>query len=208
MNIPMMATLLKPAKCGEAELKLYEVTKEEALVSKLRAAFNPGRPDGSTLPGKYALLKVRGSTMMSDTQMERRTNHEVIRRAHCNVLIGGLGIGMILLPILRKPEVNHVTVVEISGDVISVVYHQLLPHLNGERSKLLVLNEDIFKYRPTGLTFNTIYFDIWPTMCADSLEEIGRLKRKYRKYLNTQDSDAWMGAWIERDLRRMKRSGF
>jgi len=64
-------------------------------------------------PGRYARLHVGHVLMMSDTDMERRSNVQVVQQARGHVLIAGLG--MILHPILAKPEVTRVTVVEKYG---------------------------------------------------------------------------------------------
>ena len=52
------------------------------------------RPGEYVPPGRYARLFVNGTMFMSDTPMERNTNYAVVRNAHGNVLIAGLGIGL------------------------------------------------------------------------------------------------------------------
>ncbi len=82
--------------------------------------------------GTYARLWVNGDVMMSDTDMELRTNREPVRDARGDVLIGGLGLGMITLPILLNPAVTSVTVIELSQDVIDLVE----PHLRNSHSRI------------------------------------------------------------------------
>ena len=63
--------------------------------------------------------------IMSDTDMEKTTNREVMARAHGKVLIGGLGIGLIIAPMLDFKEVERIMVIEKNQEVIDMV----LPHL-------------------------------------------------------------------------------
>jgi spermidine synthase len=90
--------------------------------------------------------------MMSDTNMERRSNWQVKDNAHGRVLIAGLGIGMILHPILdptraiisrRAGEalqpVEHVTVVELNQDVIDLV----APSLARYGDRVTIVKADI-----------------------------------------------------------------
>ena len=54
---------------------------------------------------------------MSDTPAEMRDHREAARRAHGSCLINGLGLGMILAAVLRKPDVTDVThVTAFQGD--------------------------------------------------------------------------------------------
>jgi spermidine synthase len=146
--------------------------------------------------GGYCQLKVGGILMMSDTQMEQRTNREVVHKARGRVLISGLGIGMILVPILAKPEVTSVTVLELSQDVIDLV----LPHVADPR--LEVIQADVFGYKPPkGAKYDVIYHDIWPELSTDTLKEMTKLHRKYAHCLAP---GGWQDSWRKSDLQRAK----
>ena len=58
---------------------------------------------------------------MSDTNMEKRTNLEFVRNAYGNVVVGGLGIGLILMAIQDKEDVRTITVLEKSKEIIQMV---------------------------------------------------------------------------------------
>jgi spermidine synthase len=132
---------------------------------------------------------------MSDTRLEQSTNREVVSQARGDVLIAGLGIGFILVPILKKNEVTSITVVEKHQDVIDLVG----PRFNDPR--LTILQGDILTWRPPkGSTYSTIYFDIWPNICSDNLTEMTRLERRFKPRLQ---KNGWMGSWAKVLCRRL-----
>jgi spermidine synthase len=145
--------------------------------------------------GKHVRLVVCGETMMSDTEMEKASNREFIRMAKGDVLIAGLGIGLIIWPIINKPEVTSVTVIEKYPDVITLVSKSVAHH------KLTIIEEDIFNWK-TKRMFDTIYFDIWPTISTDNLDEMATLNRKFARRLNP---GGWRGSWMEDSLKYDRR---
>ena len=118
---------------------------------------------------------------MSETPMEHRTNAGFVLNSYGDVLIGGLGIGMIILPIQEKEEVSSVTVLEKNLDVIALIAHQL--PLN---NKVRILNEDVYTWKPD-MRFDSVYMDIWGDLSTDDYEDMKRLKRKYGHYLKPKE---------------------
>lgn len=182
---------------GNVKIEHFEVTKEASSFTRMRAIFNRSEyvPEG-----KYARLVIDGSVVMSDTDMEKRSNSHVIRNAHGNVLIAGLGLGMIILPLLEKPEVETITVIEKNQDVIKLVY----PYLKSE--KLRVINADIFEWKPDKtVKYDSIYFDIWTFITTESLPEIKKLHNKFKNKLNREDVNCWMDSWQYGELKHRQR---
>lgn len=141
--------------------------------------------------------------VMSDTPMEHRTNYEILKKANGDVLIGGLGIGMILIPLMNKEEVKSITIIEKYQDIIDIVGSQL--PLN---NKVKIIQGDIFNNDfPRGTNFDTIYFDIWNYINSDVYEEMKELKKKYRRCLRskTENPNSWIGCWAESEARNNKR---
>ena len=140
-----------------------------------------------------------GTTLlMSNTPMEKRTNSNFVLKANGDVLIAGLGLGLIILPIQNKPEVNSITVIEKSKEVIEMVSSQL--PLN---DKVKIINDDVFKYTPE-CKYDTIYLDIWPYVNEDVYEEeMKPLKQKYRKYLvsKSKNPNRFLKCWAELEAR-------
>lgn len=186
MRYPKMAEVLNPAEGDRFKVDVFEITNEN-----FRAIFHDG-----ISPGKYARLvdKELHECVMSDTRMEQVTNGDFVLNAHGKVLIGGLGIGMVLLAIQDKPDVEEIVVVEKYQEVIDLVRNQL--PLN---NKVRVVCEDIFEYEPEQ-KFNTIYLDIWNN-ANDRLiyeREQKPLRMRYRKYLVSKedDPDRWIDCWM------------
>ena len=163
-----MTQLLKPAKNGDFEIKHFEVQKS------FRAALD-GIPCGT-----YVKLTNNGEVVMSDTPMEKRTNYFFCLNAHGDILIGGLGIGMIITAIQDKEDVNSITVLEKHREVIDMITSQL-----SFNSKVHIINADVFTWKPQkGQRFDCVYMDIWNYVNSDVYhEEMKPLKRKYGHYL-------------------------
>jgi hypothetical protein len=189
---PYMTALVPEASLGEAKVTHFVIGRHESMMAALRREYIP--------EGAYARLQVGGRLVMSDTPMERRTNRSVVDHAHGRVLIAGLGLGMILPPILGKPEVESVIVVERSADVVALIG----PHFASPKLTLVVAN--VFDWKPARTDrFNCIYFDIWPDICTDNLTGINRLHRRFRPHLDRDDPGAWMGSWVHDELKARRR---
>lgn len=202
MPFEPMSHLIPPGAQGSVRVEHFEVSEAEASFSRMREAATGGR-ERSVRPGTYTRLVVDGQLMMTDTQMEQETNAGLLRAARGNVLIAGLGIGMVLVPLLKKAEVNTVLVVEKSQDVIDLV----APHLVKEHEdRLFVFQGDILTWKPDpSWTFDVIYFDIWPSITADNLDDMKALERRYRKVLKP---GGWMASWCKIECMRQNRRGF
>lgn len=203
-----MTQVIPEGEIGSAKVTHFGVSKEDSEFSKIRAIQHPA----AFVPeGQYTRLTVNGQLVMTDTQMEQLSNFcflsEVTTRAdrQIDVLVAGLGLGMILVPALRQQHVRSILVVEKSPDVIALVVPALMEHLNGIGDKLDVVQGDIFVWKPAPKRcWDVIYFDIWANQCVDNLDEISKLKRKFARRKN---KDGWMAGWEESRLRYLRRSG-
>lgn len=175
---------------GKWTVARFEVSEQEAKFAGLRAIFQGGR--GSIRPGTYTKLVCKGrGIVMSDTPDEMRDHSEPVLRARGHVLINGLGLGMVLTNVLRKPDVTAVTVVEVDPDVIALVG----PNYTDPRVQ--IVQACAFNYAPPkGVRYGAVWHDIWDTICGDNLPEMTRLKRKYGRRAD------WQGAWCEWQCRR------
>ena len=95
-----MADLLEERQNGTWKLEKFTIERDNL------AAIIQG-----VTPGTYVKLSHNGECVMSDTSMEKRTNMDFCCNAYGDVLVGGLGIGMIILAIQDKPEVKSITVI-------------------------------------------------------------------------------------------------
>ena len=161
----------------ERELNGWKLQKFKIESDNIRARF-----DGIT-PGKYIELLHNGECVMSDTNMEKRTNSDFCINAHGDIIIGGLGIGMIIMAIQDKPEVNTITVIEKNQEVIDIVASQL--NLN---DKVNIICADVFEWKPErGVKYDMAYMDIWNWINEDVYKkEMQPLKRKYARFLRSK----------------------
>jgi hypothetical protein len=187
INWPKMADLIPEGSVGSCSIRHFYVSRESAGRSHIRAVAT-GRRSEMVDPGRHAMLLVDGRIMMSDTLMERVTNEALIRRASGHVLLAGLGLGMVIWPLLAgRPRLHSLTVVEKSQDVIDLV----APHLPKD-VRLTIIKGDIFDWLSAKKfpRFNTIYFDIWPSICSSNIPEARRLREGFAGW-------ALPGAWID-----------
>ena len=202
---PNMRDILKPSRCGAYAIEHFSLTEDEALRANVIAAVgNPHYDEEEVEAGDYVRLVMpdelpANQVLMSDMGCERRTNLEVVERSKGQVIIGGLGIGMIIGPIYGKPEVERITVVERSADVIALVVPSLRKYLNATypqyvgTDRLRVVKRDVHKYEPPkGAKADVIYMDIWNTPSCDAYLEMVALKQRYNKWLAPS---GWFECW-------------
>ena len=125
--------------------------------------------------------------MMIDNEYERATNQDFIDNAFGDVLIGGLGIGLIIKAIEDNPLVTSITVIEKNQRVIDLIVPQ-----SNFNSKVSVILGDIHTFKPTK-KYHSILLDDWTTaqenkeylesgiFVGDSREQ---WKAKFLPYLN------------------------
>jgi hypothetical protein len=173
---------------GRFRIERFEVTDADAKFSALR-----GR---GLSPGVYTRLMCGSTLVMSDTPAEIRDHRGIIRQARGKVLIHGLGIGMVLQACLEKPEVEHVTVVELEQDVIDLV----APHYKEKyKDRLDVLQGDAFTWKPEkGRRWDCAWHDVWDYICPDNLPEMAKLHRRFGRRVD------WQGSWCKELCKRYR----
>jgi len=182
---------------GNWRIERFTVSEEEASFQNVRASFSFSSSGQYIESGTYTRLMRGGTVVMSDTPSEIRDHIYFIYKANGNVLIGGLGLGVVVEACLEKDEVDHVTVIEISEDVIKLV-GGYLKEKYGDR--FTIIHADLLKWRPDkGQTWDCAWYDIWDNICTDNLPEITKIKRKMGRRTSFQE------AWREEDLRYRKR---
>ena len=142
-----------PELLEERENNGWKLEKFEIKQGNFRAMV-----DG-IMPGTYIRLTHNGKCVMSDTDMEQRTNLRFCLKAHGDIVVGGLGIGMIIMAIQDKPEVKS------------------------------IICADVFEWKPErGVKYDMAYMDIWNWINEDVYKkEMQPLKRKYARFLRSKD---------------------
>lgn len=97
-----------------------------------------------------------GAVVMEDTPFELRTHLGFVMRAHGNVLVTGLGLGCVLRGLLANPNVDYVTCIENSKDVLKMV----APHMPTDR--LTIIEADALQWTFKNKDhFDCAWHDLW-----------------------------------------------
>jgi len=130
-------------------------------------------------------------TDLYDEWWTQRTAIEQARVRGGDVLITGLGLGLVVASILESPQsrVKRVVVIERSADVIGLVAPGLKARYSGQ---IEVINADAFEWLPPpGQKFSVGWHDIWPNPHEPGLSaEAERLEHRFESYC------AWQGNWV------------
>jgi hypothetical protein len=179
---------LPDGKSGDWTLEKFKITKDESVMS----LFSYGGRAPS--PGDYTRLKYKNEVVMSDTPSEQRDHYQPIQYANGHILINGLGIGMVLLNCMSKPEVNKATVIELSQDVIDLVG----PHYQKMfGDNLEIIKANALEYKPEKeIKYGMVWHDIWTYICSDNLNDMKSLHRKYGRKAD------WQGSWCRNECER------
>lgn len=185
-------------RCGPWSIETFEVDSLTADYFNLRVQSKGAGPYHRVTPGMYKRLRHESrGVVMSNTPMEVLTNLEFINAAKGNVLINGLGLGMVLIAIIGKPSISKITVVEIDKDVISLTAPHFREHIGSGR--LTIVHSDCFNYRPPkGAKYDVIWHDIWDDITDENLFEMRTLRKLYYKVAKRQLF------WAEADCRKMR----
>ena len=125
-----MNTLLKP-KTGKRFALVYDYVEDTMLLIDLKANY----------------------VVMSDSFQERELNAEIIEKAYGDILLLGFGMGFILQPLMKKPEVKSITIIEIDPEILDLCASQLVL-----TDKVRIIIDDAFAWTPD-MMFDVIYDD-------------------------------------------------
>jgi len=182
------------AESGPWKIERFTISKEEADMYNLRLmmSFAGHR---AVVPGTFTRLVQEGvyGPMMSDTPAEMNDHISPVQHATGHCLIMGLGIGMVAEACLRKEDVDLVTVIELDSDIISMVE----PYLTGKwGERIEIIQADALEWKPEkDARYGMAWFDIWPSICEDNLDDMKLLTRRFAR------KAAWKGSWGRHEMR-------
>lgn len=144
---------------------------------------------------EYVILydKTLKKTMMSNHEFEMLTNQKFLDNAKGDVLVFGLGIGLIIFPLLKDTEIKSITIVETDSGLIDEVFPIIIQ--NDTDAKVSVYMEDAFKFE-TDKMFDTIYFDIWSVIDQSAFSEMRLFSEKFK---NNLKPNGWMDSWCSEE---------
>jgi hypothetical protein len=182
--------------CADWKIERFTVTEKDARWENLHNAIH-GIRDWDINPGVYTRLVCGKSVVMSDTPGEKRSHLPAIRHAQGHVLVNGLGLGLIVSAMFKKPEVKKITVIEISPWVITLVKPTLTANF-GDRVE--IIEADAFAWKPPkGIRYGAVWNDIWNSICTDNWEDMSALQRKYSRRAD------WVGCWSMSEVKTARR---
>lgn len=190
------------ADVGKGSLRIYHTTADEEEVERMK---HQDRENGTHqydtfVPGTYTVLfdekaksenplRKEGAIIMSDTPMEQDTNRGFLHRAHGDVLIAGLGIGMLLRPLQDAPEVKSITVIETNQELIDLI--NMAGFAFDKKTKIIC--GDILKWKPPrGKSYDCIWFDIWNSIGGANYKDMAKLHGRFKLHLRT---NGFMDSW-------------
>ena len=137
-----------------------------------------------------------GNEWMTLTPVDLDTSDEAIERAHGKVVTFGLGLGYYTYMVSEKEEVESITVVEKSEDVIYLFKEYILPQFT-HPEKVRIVRADAFEYAEKVIPterFNVAFVDTWRD-ASDGAPMYVKMKR-----LEHLSPDTEFIYWIENFL--------
>jgi hypothetical protein len=146
-------------------------------------------------PGTWTYLLLDGETWMSDTPDEINDHMPFILAAEGNVLVTGLGLGVVVQALLRKPTVRRLDVVEKNPDVVCLI----APSFEKDE-RFHVHVADAWSWTPPpSVEYDWAWHDIWQNLDADNIPEFERIRGRYKPHARRQ------ACWAEDYVREFAR---
>lgn len=152
-------------------------------------------------PGRYTALYIDDEFSMSDVGLLRAGSIEVVQRSKGNVLLVGLGLGLVVGNIMARDSVEKITVVEYVQSVCDAVGKAYLESEYGH--KIDIQCASIYDWLPPeGEKYDTIWFDIWHVRDYANLPVMEELHQRFSPYLA---EGGWMQSFWRAEMMDMKR---
>lgn len=194
MNKSTLLQVMKADNIPEGDSGLWFITKTNLpeAVASVRHAQNVIVPPG-TYTHLYRItdstlhLNPPGEAVMEDTPFELQTHLGFVLNAQGKVLVTGLGLGCVIRGLLVNPNVQHITCIENSRDVLRLVR----PYMPEER--LTIIEADAVAWTAQNQeTFDCAWHDVW----TDRDGEEPHLDHWHAKMLmNCRMTIRCQGAW-------------
>jgi hypothetical protein len=154
-------------KFGNWELKWESYAPYRAVICDdviLNPDFSEIYPIGFfTEEFRFPAVLEGGNEWMTLTPVDLDTSEYAIERARGRVITFGLGLGYFAYMASEKEDVESVTVVELSSDVIRLFREKILPKFS-HPEKINIVNADAFEYAEKTMpneNFDFAFVDTW-----------------------------------------------
>ena len=103
----------------------------------------------------YTVLFNEHHNIMQDTTREYREHEHFLKEASGDVLVTGLGLGLVNQSLMDNPNVTSVTIVEKYQEVINLVWKHC-----PKNGIIRLIHSDIYEWKPDCM-FDIGWFDSW-----------------------------------------------
>jgi hypothetical protein len=117
----------------------------------------------------YTILYHKHEHIMQDTTREYKEHEQFLKDVSGNVIVAGLGLGLINQSLINNPNVTSVTIVEKYQEVIDLVW-KYCP----KNDIIRLIHSDIYEWKPD-CVFDIGWFDSW---CGENTH------KEYQKKMN------------------------
>ena len=193
-------------KDGDWELRLESYKPYRAVIAgdmEIYDDFREVAPLGFfTEEFRFPAVLEGGNEWMTLTPVDLDTSDEAIEAAHGRVVTFGLGLGYYAYMCSEKEEVESITVIEKSPDVIKLFKTHILPQFPN-KDKVTVIEADAFEYAGKDMAaakYDVAFVDTWRDASDGTPMYI---KMKSFEYLSPNTKFLY---WIENFLISRKRS--
>lgn len=189
-------------KSGEYSIEHdHKPAGAEFALASARTAMLGGDPGGTLkfdTPTRWHTLRYDGGIWMQDIPIEQFQMRKHVESFNGDVLIGGLGLGVVVNHLAARPEIDNITVIEVSQDVINLVE----PHLKDPEGKVTVLCESLFDYLThSPYIFDFAFFDIWQSDGEGTFLNTVVPLRKLAMENGVVQHDSYIQCWNETVMR-------
>jgi hypothetical protein len=127
---------------------------------------------------------------MSTMPQEIEQHERQLARAHGDVLVGGLGLGLSVAILSENPKVRSIVVVEQNQDVIDLVWRHI------PKKSASIVCDDLFKYlkriRKNNVRFDFAFYDVWcPTGQFAHQQFVMPLRKLSREIVPQSQIECW-----------------
>ena len=158
---------LENIKDGNWEIRIEEYKPYQAVICDdmiIKDDFTEIPPLGFfTESFSFPAILENGNEWMTLTPVDLDTCDDAIAKAHGKVVTFGLGLGYYAYMAAQKDEVESVTVVELSSEVINLFNKHILPKMSNAH-KIKIVNADAFEYAEKVMPsedFDLAFVDTW-----------------------------------------------
>jgi hypothetical protein len=195
-------------KDGNWEIKIEEYKPYQAVICDdmiIKEDFTEIPPLGFfTESFRFPAILENGNEWMTLTPVDLDTCEVAIAEAHGKVVTFGLGLGYYAYMASEKEEIESVTVVELSEDVINLFKTHILPQMKN-RHKIKIVNSDAFEYAEKIMpkeNFDYAFVDTWRD-ASDGAPMYERM-RKLEKFSKKTKFTYWIENFLISRLRALK----